>query len=79
MFIIIFLILGNEIDYVEEDKKAKRQRVQAFSKRYRTLLKKVLTEADLEPQQTSKMELFAKIVNDLKPLTICAKSSILDF
>ena len=31
-----------------------------------------------EPSQTSKMELFAKIVNGLKPLTVFVKSSILD-
>ena len=31
-----------------------------------------------EPCQMSKMELFAKIVNDWKPLTISAKSSFLD-
>ena len=32
----------------------------------------------LEPCQTSKMELFAKRVNGFQPLTIFAKSSILD-
>ena len=32
----------------------------------------------LEPIQTSKMELFLKIVNSLTPLTILTKSSILD-
>ena len=32
----------------------------------------------LEPIQTSKMELFVKIVNSLMPLTILTKSSILD-
>ena len=32
----------------------------------------------LEPSQTSKMELFAKRVNGFQPLTIFAKSSILD-
>ena len=32
----------------------------------------------LEPIQTSKMELFEKIVNSLMPLTILTKSSILD-
>ena len=31
-----------------------------------------------EPYQTCKMEFFAKIVNDLKPLAIFAKISILD-
>ena len=31
-----------------------------------------------EPYQTSKMELLAKIVNGFQPLTIFAKSSILD-
>ena len=31
-----------------------------------------------EPYQTSKMELFAKIVNDFQPLTIFAKSSVVD-
>ena len=30
------------------------------------------------PSQTSKMELFTKVVNDLKPLSIFAKSVILD-
>ena len=40
-FVLPFsLLLRNEIDDVEEDKKAKRQRAQAFSKRYRTLLKR---------------------------------------
>ena len=29
--------------------------------------------------QTSKMELFAKVVNSFQPLTIFAKNSILDF
>ena len=32
----------------------------------------------LEPSQTSKMELLVNIVNGWKPLTIFAKSSILD-
>ena len=32
----------------------------------------------LEPLQPCKMKLFAKTVNDLKPLTIFGKSSILD-
>ena len=32
----------------------------------------------LEPSETSKMELFVKIVNDIKLLTIFTKSSILD-
>ena len=31
-----------------------------------------------EPSQTSKMKLFVQIVNGLQPLTIFAKSSILD-
>ena len=31
-----------------------------------------------EPYQTSKMESFAKIVNGFQPLTIFAKSSIID-
>ena len=31
-----------------------------------------------EPKQTSKMELFAKVVNGLKSLTVFVKSSILD-
>ena len=31
-----------------------------------------------EPSGTSKMELFAKIINGYKPLTISAKSSILE-
>ena len=35
-------------------------------------------EAHLEPSQTSKMDLFAKLVNVSKSLTIFAKSSILD-
>ena len=35
-------------------------------------------EAYSEPSGTSKMEFFAKIVNGWKPLTIFAKSSILD-
>ena len=36
------------------------------------------TEAYSGHCQTSKMERFAKIINDLKPLNILAKSSILD-
>ena len=36
------------------------------------------TELYLEPIQTSKMELFVKIVNSLMPLTILTKRSILD-
>ena len=32
----------------------------------------------LEPSETSKMELFVKIVSDIKLLTIFTKSSILD-
>ena len=35
-------------------------------------------EAYSDPCQTSKIERFAKIVNDWKPLTIFAKHSILD-
>ena len=31
-----------------------------------------------EPSQTSKMELFAKTINDFYPLTIFAKSSVLE-
>ena len=39
-----------------------------------------ITEAELhsEPSQTSKIEVFAKIINGFKPLTIFAKKSILD-
>ena len=33
----------------------------------------------LEPSETSKMELYVKIVNDIKLLTIFTESSILDF
>ena len=40
-----------------------------------SFLKEVLYS---EPCQTSKMELFLKIINGRKPLTIFAKSSILD-
>ena len=36
------------------------------------------TQLELEPSQTSKMELFAEIVNDYQPLIILVKSSILD-
>ena len=32
-----------------------------------------------EPCQTSKMEIFAKIINDCLPLNIFKKSSILEF
>ena len=32
-----------------------------------------------EPRQTSVMEIFVKIINSLKLLTILTKSSILDF
>ena len=35
-------------------------------------------DAYSEPFQTSKMERFGKIVNNLQPLTIFAKRSILD-
>ena len=35
-------------------------------------------EVHLKPSQTSKIELFAKIVNGFLPLTFIAKSSILD-
>ena len=35
-------------------------------------------EANSESYQTSKMGLFAKIVKNQKPFTICAKTSILD-
>ena len=35
-------------------------------------------EANSESCQTSKMKLFAKIVKNLMPFTICAKTSILD-
>ena len=35
-------------------------------------------EKNLKPCQTSKMELFVKIVNDFEPLTVSPKSSILD-
>ena len=35
-------------------------------------------ETHSEPYQTCKMELFAKIVNGSKPLTISVRSSILD-
>ena len=38
-----------------------------------------VADAYSESSQTSKMELFAKILNDQKPLTIFAKSSISDF
>ena len=37
-----------------------------------------ISEAYLEPLQTSKTELFAKIVNGFKLLTVFAKSSILE-
>ena len=37
-----------------------------------------IVEAYLEPSQTSKMDLFAKIVNRFQPLTIFAESSMLD-
>ena len=36
------------------------------------------SEAYLKPSQTSKKELFAKIINSWKPLTTFAKSTILD-
>ena len=36
------------------------------------------SEAYPELSRTSEMELFAKVVNDWKPLTIFAKSSIID-
>ena len=36
------------------------------------------TQAHSEPTQTSRMELFAKIFNGLKPLTIFGKRSTLD-
>ena len=37
-----------------------------------------ISETFSEPSQTSKTELFAKIINNWKPLTIFTKSSILD-
>ena len=40
--------------------------------------KQRLSEAYPEPSQTSKMELFVKIVKGGNPLTIFEKSSILD-
>ena len=41
-------------------------------------MKQRLSEAYPEPSQTSKMELFVKIVKGGNPLTIFEKSSILD-
>ena len=38
----------------------------------------ISTEAYLELSQTSRMEFFAKMINDWKPLTILSKSYILD-
>ena len=37
-----------------------------------------ITQAYSEPSQKSQMEYFAKIVNDMKPLTIFVKCSFLD-
>ena len=37
-----------------------------------------MSEAYLEPLQTSKIELFAKIANSFKPLTVFAKNFMLD-
>ena len=52
----------------------------AFTEKYpKQNMEKQNLEAYLEPCQTSKMELFAKIVNDWKPLSIFAKRSILEF
>ena len=45
---------------------------------FRQILKKNYSGAYLEPIQTSKMELFVKIVNALKFLMIFTKNSILD-
>ena len=41
--------------------------------------KRFVCRGEYRTQQTSKMELLAIIFNDLKELTIIAKSSILDF
>ena len=46
----------------------------SFQRNYKIFTLKVY----LEPIQTSKIELFVKIVNSLMPLTILTKSSILD-
>ena len=45
---------------------------------YRVLPITIITEADIGPCQTSKMEFFPKTVNGFKPLTIFEKSYILD-
>ena len=42
------------------------------------MLEIVVSEAYSEPSQTSKIELFEKVVNGFQPLTIFEKSSILD-
>ena len=44
----------------------------------RSLNNKHLSEAYVEPYQTSKMKLFAKMVKGFQPLTIFTKSFILD-
>ena len=55
--------------------KALRFSINFWSK---TFAKMDCFEAYSEPCQTSKIELFAKIVNGFQPLTIFAKSSVLD-
>ena len=49
-----------------------------YSARKNLLVRTEYPEAYLEPCQASKMELFVEIVNDWKPWTIFAKSSILN-
>ena len=44
----------------------------------KTTIQVINTEAHSEPSQTPKMELFTKIIKVFQPLTMLAKSSIID-
>ena len=49
-----------------------------FGKTYVIVKYSNISEVYSDPRQTSKIKLFAKIVNAFHPFTIYAKSSILD-
>ena len=68
--VLIFLILIFKLeDFLET--------IRLFSTKMLLYGKYQLAEMSSEPCQTSKMEHFAKIVNNFLPLTIFAKCSIL--
>ena len=66
--------LGIVWNYIPEEAIKKSWETQIFGKKYSEILTKIYSK----PCQTSKMEIFAKIVNYQKPLTIFAKGSSLD-